>query len=244
MPNSTYDQAVKNLSATLKAFSEAFIINSLPIEKIRTSMLQVVKSIASYHEVFSIADKLADHQFVLTQRIPAELIERSKAEELDDLADEFFSSDRIIEQTINECGLDNNLSFTESIQAFRQELYNLAIIGLTAVLDRVLSEYSGDIERVNIKKRSEAIKKSIEEKGEFFLDEMEGMDYLLYLTYPKVAESFGLSSSFISSEPDALNRHWIMHGRTDKSYTRLDCVKVLNLIYGTIRLGQLGREDA
>ena len=35
-----------------------------------------------------------------------------------------------------------------------------------------------------------------------------------------------------------------MHGRTKRTYKRLDCVKVLNMIYGTLRMGELGRVDA
>lgn len=46
-----------------------------------------------------------------------------------------------------------------------------------------------------------------------------------------------------TNETVLFNRYCIMHGRKDKEYT-LNYMKVLNLVYGTMGLGQLGQEDA
>ncbi len=119
----------------------------------------------------------------------------------------------------------------------------MAIVGLFAELDKELSEQTGLIKSVCFKERYESINKAIEEKGELFLDEMEGRDYLLCLTYKTAIDGIGKDEGFDKQEPGKVNRNWIMHGRTEKVYTRLDCVKALNLIYGTIRLTQLGREN-
>ena len=64
------------------------------------------------------------------------------------------------------------------------------------------------------------------------------------MIYSKAMVRIGADSKFDAKELDEVNRNWIMHGRTNKIYTRLDGVRILNMIYGTIRLGELGREDA
>ena len=88
------------------------------------------------------------------------------------------------------------------------------------------------------------IYRKINEQGELYLDEMEGKDFLVFLTYNEAIDGIGDDEEFDKEEPQEVNRNWLMHGRTDKVYTRLDCVKVLNMIYGTIRLGELGKADA
>ena len=118
------------------------------------------------------------------------------------------------------------------------------MLGLMARLDRVLSEQSGMIRNINFRLRYETIYKRISERGDLYLDEIEWKDFLVFLTYKEAIEGIGDDKGFDKEEPVEVNRNWLMHGRTDKVYTRLDCVKVLNMIYGTIRLGELGKADA
>lgn len=37
-------------------------------------------------------------------------------------------------------------------------------------------------------------------------------------------------SDFTKEEPLEINRHWIEHGRTEKIYTKMDCIKVINAL--------------
>lgn len=64
-------------------------------------------------------------------------------------------------------------------------------------------------------------------------------DYSLYYTIFDVIRSFTDSSSFDETEPTLLNRHWLMHGRTNREYTLVDCIKILSMIYGMLLVNGL-----
>lgn len=240
------DESAENLRQALLQFTESVERYTLPYKNLKLNIEQfqpVLDTLRKLSLTVNAAKKLAEVQFVLINRVSFEFINRAIDEDINKLAEQFLITDELIGSVNNLSVLDNNRVFKQSIQAFNKGSYDLAIIGFTAVLDKVLSDHSGEITQVNIKSRCTTIKNKIEDKGDDFLDELEGRDLLLYLTYPKAVELFGKSSSFGNEEPELLNRHWIMHGRSNRAYTKLDCVKVLNMIYGTVRMGQLGKED-
>lgn len=204
------------------------------------SALSNVESLSQY---LFVVNNLANNQFVLTDFIPQDMIERREEEDINSLAAQYLISDQIVKNTITSCELSENRLFSQSIKAYDYSLYDLSILGLTAVLDQVLSIYSGLITNVNFRSRCDAIKTKINNKEDLYKNPHEGKLILIFLTYFKALELFAENSIFANPEPVLLNRHWIMHGRTKKEYTNLDCVKVLNMIYGTIQMGQLAQND-
>ena len=58
--------------------------------------------------------------------------------------------------------------------------------------------------------------------------------FSLFYTFNKTVEIFTANSDFHGKEPKGLNRHWIAHGRSRRKKTKLDCVKLINLVYGII----------
>ena len=214
-------------------------------EKIRPVILSTVQGLTTLSQIYDTAEKLGKRQFILVSHIPNELVERALAgEDVDRLASEYLTTDELIQRTAQYCGLQDSLLLQQTIKALYDGSYNLAMLGLMAYLDRVLSEQSGMIKKINFRLRYETIYRKINEQGELYLDEMEGKDFLVFLTYNEAIDGIGDDEEFDKEEPQEVNRNWLMHGRTDKVYTRLDCVKVLNMIYGTIRLGELGKADA
>lgn len=63
-------------------------------------------------------------------------------------------------------------------------------------------------------------------------------DYVLITTYLKTIELFGTDSRFNGNIPD-LNRHWIMHGRMGRKMDQVDCIRLINMLQGTILLAEL-----
>lgn len=240
------DDLYEGLAQTLLVFAEKVKRCLPPVDKLQEVFVAIqptLNRISTLSAITDAAEKLSEEQFVLTGTIPVELVKRADTEDIGVLAAEYLISEVRVRKTIEQCGLSQDLLFQQAIGALKNEQFNLAILGFTAVLDRLLSEYSGQVKNVNIKSRCDAIVDKIENRGDLYFDDLNGCDYLLLLTYANPIRIFGENSSFSKSEPKTLNRHWIMHGRTKKSYTRIDCVKVINMIYGTIRMGQLGEED-
>lgn len=209
--------------------------------KVLPTLTKLAEESLSLSKIIRIVKELSNEQFVLIYPLPRQLIEAD--EDINSLIDTHLATDLLFDQTVKDSNL-HSLLFEQSIEAVNSKQYNLAILGLTAVLDNILSEYSGQIKNVHITSRCKAIISKIEQKGELFLDDIEGRDYLLLTSYPIVLESFGADSDFLQDEPNQLNRHWIMHGRTKRQYSKTDCHKILNMIYGTIRLGIISRDES
>lgn len=148
---------------------------------------------------------------------------------------ELYSKDdyRIIRMNINICKHSSHLQdqiilFEQTITAFEGHQFALACLGFTAIIDSLLSKVSTSF-CTNMKKRL----KIIENKLAFcsLIESEEIPEFLLFVTLWLVIGSLSNDSSFSTIEPSELNRHWIMHGRTHRGYSELDCMKLLNIIF-------------
>lgn len=127
---------------------------------------------------------------------------------------------------------------SQSVKAYERNDYDLASLGFTAMLDRLLSAYSGLITSTSISKRVKAISEKILNDGVGVLDDYDVKDYILITTYLRSIELFGADSRFNGNIPD-LNRHWIMHGRMGRKMEQVDCIRLINMLKGTILLAEL-----
>lgn len=150
------------------------------------------------------------------------------------------------ETTIMKCMESSLLSpyiriFNQSVEAYHDKHYNLAIVGLFTVIDGVLTDVSGDI-TTSIYKRADAILTKIEDDR--VVDSNEMSILALALTFQKTLESLSTNQcGFDGKCPKNLNRHWIMHGRDQRRKTRLDYVKLINFLYGIILIDEFGRKE-
>lgn len=138
--------------------------------------------------------------------------------------------------------MKDNRVFIQSIDAYSREDYDLAALGFTAMIDRVLSDYSEMITSTSISRRVDEIRKKVEDNGESSLDEAEYNNYILIITWINAMKKFGSYSKFDEQEPD-LNRHWIAHGRKSNKVNQIDCIRIINLLYGTILMGELAKKQ-
>lgn len=137
--------------------------------------------------------------------------------------------------------LPNKGLFEECIKAYHSGAYHLAAVGLTAVIDAALTSATKDPSHSGIL-RCRAILNRMEDQDP--LDEKEYAILALHITFSSTVETFYKSAPFFEEEPICLNRHWIAHGRSKRDYTRLDCIKLLRLLYGIIVFNEIGNADA
>lgn len=130
--------------------------------------------------------------------------------------------------------LQNDKLWIQSVESYRQSGYAVAILGFAALVDRMLSKYSG-ISDTGIKSRVNEI---IQREKEGQVREQDEAEAFLINTYEHCASVYGLYRDFSEEEPPMLNRHWLMHGRRNTAVTQLDCVKVLHILYATISIGR------
>jgi hypothetical protein len=136
------------------------------------------------------------------------------------------------------CPLMKNHSriYDQSVMAFRGGNNDLAVLGFTAVFDGLLSDISKK-NTPSLKPRIDVIKAKLE-KDEV-LDQNEYAMLTLAITFEKTIDTFSANSEFSKKEPKGLNRHWIAHGRSLRRKTKLDVVKMINLIYGMLLINEL-----
>ena len=163
---------------------------------------------------------------------------------MDSLSKELLEKQEAANVLFSRCSLDKNRLFCESVQAFNNNQYSLAVVGFTAVLDHVISISSGLINSTNFKDRCNKIFKRIEANNHNAIDNMLETDYYLLAYYSKVITEFSKHYKFTENEPSQLNRNWISHGNSQRFYSKLDCIKIANMILATIRLGQLSQTNS
>ena len=111
------------------------------------------------------------------------------------------------------------------------EMYDIAAVGFTAIIDAVLSEATQNPTHRPKDRYSAVLDKLMAE--EFVADE-EHATLILFMTFNASEKSFYETIPFSDEEPQLLNRNWIMHARSQREYTRIDCIKLLRFLYGII----------
>lgn len=154
--------------------------------------------------------------------------------------DNFVRSENIIEKCKQHLYLESHLLlFSQTVNAYHEGKYNLAVIGLTAVIDAVLSKASGNHTH-KPKDRCNAILEKL--MAEEYVADDEYATLTLFMTFNAMVKSFYESIPFSDNEPNHLNRNWIMHGRSLSENTRLDCIKLLRFLYGIILINYIDEQ--
>ena len=142
-----------------------------------------------------------------------------------------------IDKCINNPKMQQHLRlFSQSVNAFHRGDSDLAVNGFTSVLDGLLSDLTGKSTH-RLQPRIKTIEAKLEK--EELLDNEEYAMLTLALTFHDTMETFSAPAPFDEKEPKGLNRHWIAHGRSRRKKTKLDCVKLINLIYGLLLINEV-----
>jgi hypothetical protein len=218
-------------------------------------MAEVAKSAAKLSRPFSVMEKLADAQYVCWDYFDPDMMDfvinnenTNKALRLYHNKEKFKSVNETINKCLNsKCVQPNKGLFEQSINAFNNGDTALAVVGIVATIDGALEVLSDNPRVTSIFKRAKVLLDNLEnEDDEEILAKLEKSEIsiiILTRTFEKTLETFSANSDFSKPEPKGLNRHWIMHGRSKRKKTKLDCVKLINFLYGIILLDELSNND-
>ena len=189
-------------------------------------------------------EKMGDAQFVfwdyMTEEFVDEIVDSeniSKTLREQMLRDRFSKVNRTIDKTLSSPAMQKHKRlYSQSAEAFRDGNSDLAVTGFTSVFDGLLTDISGN-PTSRLGPRIDVIKKKLD--NDEFLDNDEYAMLTLALTLEKTLDSFSAPSDFKGKEPTGLNRHWIAHGRSTRKKSKIDCVKMINLIYGLLLIVDL-----
>ena len=191
--------------------------------------------------------KMGEAQFVYWDKISDEMVDALyESQNVNKTLREFLGKkqfqpiDETVEKTRSHLKNKQQLRvYRQSVEAFKNGQNDLAVLGFVSVFDGVLSEISKN-NASGCKDRIRIVIESI--RNQNILGHEECSIVVLGLSLEKTLESFAAHSDFAKKEPETLNRHWIAHGRSRRKKTKLDCVKMIHLIYGLLLVGDLEKE--
>lgn len=240
-----------------------------PLDGITTFVKKVEKIFESYHDWFiksqknivsillGVADvstwckateKLAETQIIFTDDLTIEFSETiCSSNNVDNTIQHYYfenDNDRM-NMLIYRCRQATQLSkyqelYTQIIDAYQINHYQLACIGMFSIIDGVLSDVS-QMNSTNFEKRIESVKEKID--SEIELNEIDRKTLCIYNSINPSKKSIFGYSDFSKPEPDLLNRHWILHGRTRKEYTKYDFLKILLCLDAIIFLANIDSKN-
>jgi len=212
------------------------------IEKIRDEIETLISETRQWFEKTMLpikaSIKLAEKQYIslgcLDENLADEIM---RTDNLDVLLSENIEIRKHIDTAIAELKKDELMRpyatlFLQTIAAYESELYDLAVLGFFAIIDGLLSDITKDRGSVKIKQRTEKVVNvagfHVPKDDAAINTAMQKVSLLM------VSELLSESKPFSGAEPETLNRHWAMHGRTRTKKTKEDCEKLILFIYGLV----------
>lgn len=212
------------------------------VEKAAPSIIRGLELFGDIALLLSTMDSLAQAQIVFTDDLTLELAHRFRessniAEEVDTYYCENNRLIQLIDKIKNYDQLKEYTSFyQEIVTAQDQGHYQLACISLMALTDGVLADISEMQGCTNFQKRIAKIRGKLSDN--VTLSQMDKKLLCVCIGLEKVCDTMFKGTPFTEAEADELNRNWLQHGRTHRTYTRLDFLKVLLLLDGIIFLSE------
>ena len=234
-----FEELVRPINEAYKPLSEFTIKLGELVKPINEEVTKLGFALIKGFKPITAAKKLGEAQFVYWARLDEELIDSIiSSGNINKFLRELYESNKYVklEKTISLCYKHPLINrhkrlFLQAIMAFREGKNDISVLRLIAIIDGLFTDVSGDY-GTKFMKRAEAIKKKVEKNEE--IHNLELIPMILALTFQKTVDSLFKPAPFDKKEPKGLNRHWIMHGHSRRRKTKLDCVKLINFIYGIL----------
>lgn len=213
---------------------------SLASTIIRTSVEQISESLIQVQAI----EKLSKLQLIWLDYIDSQLaydiIHNGDIERI--IVNHLINSNYdVVNNTIEETKKLGLLSqkdtlYCQSVNAYCNEQYELACVGFVVIVEYLTSKISRDI-GTNVKKHIDIILNKINTKEIFNKFDYKLISIILF--FKAITDSLYKNLKFSKQESDNLNRHWILHGRTQRNYSKFDCIKLINYIYAILFISDL-----
>lgn len=119
--------------------------------------------------------------------------------------------------------------FNDCVEAYENKKYLLCINSLVPILEGILSEFDDDKTNIRMMK---VCKKNVDDTER----ENKLIVNLAWISFYSFISILYKQSKFDDNEPTLVNRHWILHGRTEREYGKEDCLRLFNAIYTIVAI--------
>ncbi|MDM5332873.1 hypothetical protein QUF56_06490 [Ureibacillus composti] len=111
----------------------------------------------------------------------------------------------------------------ECVFAYESKKYIITSITLITVIEGILSKFYPDKTNVRMMKVCQTQVDSIEEKNSI-------IEKHIWHSYNNFVRKLYEKSDFSNAEPSFINRHWLLHGRSEYNLTEIDCLRLFNAV--------------
>lgn len=119
--------------------------------------------------------------------------------------------------------------FNQCLESFNSRSYLICTTALMTILEGLLSEFGNDKKDIRMIRICR-----------FQMDQTKTdkkiINHLVWISFFNFIKELYDKSAFDESEPDRINRHWILHGRSDKQVGEADCLRLFNAIYSLVTM--------
>lgn len=112
---------------------------------------------------------------------------------------------------------------TECWMAFKAKMYAVCATSLLSVIEGILSEFSDDKQDIRMMKVCQKHFNTFPADGSTIAKHV-------WVSYNKFIRNLYHKSDFTADEPDTINRHWLLHGRSDFEIEEQDCLRLFNAV--------------
>lgn len=176
--------------------------------------------------------RLIENQVVFTDDLPQdfakEICNGADIEEV--VCSYYFGNNKCnMERVISRCQQNEQVQkygelYDQIISAYRRDHYLIACIGLFSLIDGVLADVSEQT-TTRFRRRLDVVRAKI--GSEKKLSEIDKKTLCIYRAFESFDTSIFCDSDFSEQEPQTVNRHWDLHGRTHREHSKVDFLKVL-----------------
>ena len=193
------------------------------------------KSIAQFDKTLdSVVDKLASEGWTLPAELGIYAVNViGQTDEIEDintfLAELFTREDYKVTKSMIDSILQSKIReplkelVRQCWDAFQGKLYAVCATSLLSVIEGVLSEFGDDKRDVRMMKICQYHVDNCPANG-------STIEKHVWISYNTFIRKLYEKSDFNSDEPDVINRHWLLHGRSDFEQTEIDCIRLFNAV--------------
>lgn len=211
------------------------------IEQIQVDMKnyfdeEVKKKVSELDKTLDVAvEKLVKEGWTLPAELPITAVNAlGNTDILDDVnsfMEQFYAYDdyrnmKAMLKGIQESKIKEGLKklVNECWNAFNSKMYAICTTSLLSVIEGILSEFSDDKQDVRMMKVCQKHVDSFPSDGSTIMKHV-------WISYNQFIRNLYQKSDFTANEPDIINRHWLLHGRSDFEVEEIECMKLFNAIH-------------
>ena len=115
------------------------------------------------------------------------------------------------------------ITVKECLYAYENQKYIIASVTLITIIEGILSNFYPD--KTNIK-----MMKVCQGQVDLKQEDDDIIQKYIWISYNNFIKKLYQKSDFNSEEPSFINRHWLLHGRSQFNLTDIDCLRLFNAV--------------